>query len=326
MEKRIPDSPPRIVPPDEQLLRPLWSVMIPVYNCGSFLASSIQSVLDQDPGCDHMQIEVVDDASTDCNVEALVKRVGANRVVYSRQPSNAGSLRNFQSCIERSNGKLVHILHGDDRVRHGFYSRMEKLFFANPGIGAAFSRYSYIDENGRVLYDHEPEADEEGILADCLMRLCIRQRMQYVSTVVRRSVYERVGGFYGVEYGEDWEMWARIAARYPIGYIPDVLAEYRKHFSSVSGRSFLTGQNMESLRWVMNNLSEYLPMEKRENIQDESRKFYAHYGLRVANSIWSNLRHKRGAAAQIKAAWNMRPDARLAIKIIKLYTRMALNL
>ena len=121
-------------------------------------------------------------------------------------------------------------------------------------------------------------------------------------------------------------MWARIAERYPIGYIPDVLAEYRKHFSSVTGRSFLTGQNMESLRWVMNNLSEYLPMEKRENIQDESRKFYAHYGLRVANSIWSNLRHKRGAAAQIKAAWNMRPDARLAIKIIKLYTRMALNL
>lgn len=326
MENRIPDAPPRFVPIAEQLIRPMWSVMIPVYNCGAFLASAIQSVLVQDPGCDHMQIEVIDDASTDCDVEALVKCVGGNRVGYSRQPSNAGSLRNFQTCIERSKGKLIHILHGDDRVRNGFYSRMERLFFANPGMGAAFCRYAYIDESGRVMYNHEREADEEGILTDCLMRLCVRQRMQYVSTVVRRSVYERVGGFYGVEYGEDWEMWARIAARYPIGYIPDVLAEYRKHLSSVSGRSFLTGENMKSLRWVMNNLSVYLPEEKRKNIQDQSRKFYAHYGLRVANSIWSNLRHKRGAHAQVKAAWNMWPDARLALKIMKLYTRMTLNI
>jgi len=30
--------------------------------------------------------------------------------------------------------------------------------------------------------------------------------------VVKREVYEKLGGFYGVEYGEDWEMWVRIAA------------------------------------------------------------------------------------------------------------------
>ena len=326
MEKRIPDSPPRVTPLENGLERPMWSVMIPVYNCRSFLPLAIESILVQDPGPDHMQIEVVDDASADCDVEELVRRVGGDRITYWRQNTNAGSLRNFHTCIQRSRGELIHILHADDRVRDGFYRRMEKLFCANPAMGAAFTRYAYINGSGEVMYNHERESEEEGILSDCLMRLCIRQRMQYVSTVVRRSVYEDVGGFYGVEYGEDWEMWTRIAARYPVGYIPEVLAEYRKHLASVSGRSFLTGQNMESLRWVMTNIGAYLPVEKRKYVQDQSRKFYAHYGLRVANTIWASLRHKEGTRAQLKAAWRMWPDAPLALKILKLYTRMTLNI
>ena len=57
--------------------RPLWSVMIPVYNCSSYLPSTLQSVLEQDPGREVMQIEVVDDASSDADVSALVERIEA---------------------------------------------------------------------------------------------------------------------------------------------------------------------------------------------------------------------------------------------------------
>jgi glycosyltransferase involved in cell wall biosynthesis len=44
--------------------RPLWSVMIPTYNCASYLRETLASVLAQDLGSDVMQIEVVDDCST----------------------------------------------------------------------------------------------------------------------------------------------------------------------------------------------------------------------------------------------------------------------
>lgn len=40
--------------------RPLWSVMIPTYNCASYLRETLASVLAQDPGPDLMQIAVVD--------------------------------------------------------------------------------------------------------------------------------------------------------------------------------------------------------------------------------------------------------------------------
>ena len=60
---------------------------------------------------------VLCDGSTDLDVEALVMSLGKGRVKYYRQPQNVGSLRNFETCINRANGHLVHLLHGDDRVK-----------------------------------------------------------------------------------------------------------------------------------------------------------------------------------------------------------------
>jgi len=299
--------------------------MIPAYNCAQYLPLALESVLMQDPGTAQMQIEGVDDNSTDTDVEQLVQNIGRGRVGYFRQTQNVGSLRNFQSCIDRANGQLIHILHGDDRVRNGFYSRLCNLFSNHPSIGAAYCRYAYIDERDRFLYNHEAEMEEEGILRNWLTRICERQRIQYSAMVVKREVYEQLGSFYGVEYGEDWEMWVRIAAHYPVGYIPDVLAEYRRHESSISGKSFFTGKNMEDLEFVMRRIHALLPDEERASVEKKSRAFYAHYAMRVANSLWANFNADSGAKAQMQAAWRMHRDISLLYKIVKLKTRILLN-
>src|SRR5260370_41738394 len=101
MSERIPRQPPLIKPVPEHIKRPRWSVMIPAYNCSEYLRGNIQSVLQQDPGPEIMQIEVVDDASTDADVESLVRDIGQGRVGYYRQPENVGSLRNFETSLNR---------------------------------------------------------------------------------------------------------------------------------------------------------------------------------------------------------------------------------
>lgn len=325
-EPRIPDSPPVVTPVRNGVQRPLWSVMIPVYNCSDYLLETLKCVLVQDTGPASMQIEVIDDGSTDADVAALVQEVGKGRISYFRQEENVGSLRNFHTCLERSRGHLIHILHGDDLIRNGFYPRMQQLFENHPSLGAGFCRYAYINEKGKTLYYQSAEMDHAGILDNWLERLCERQRIQYVAMVVKREVYERLGGFYGVEYGEDWEMWVRIAAQYEVGYTPEVLAEYRKHYSSISGKFFLTGKNMMALETVMDRIQHYLPAHHRAVVMNTSRKFYAHYAIRVANALWKNFKHKRGASAQALAAWNMSKDAGLLYKIIKLYTKITLNI
>lgn len=300
--------------------------MIPVYNCSVFLEETLERVLAADLGEERMQIEVVDDGSTDADVSALVAKAGGGRIAYFRQEENVGSLRNFHTCLDRSKGRLIHILHGDDLIRRDFYRKMTTLFERYPAIGAAFCRYAYIDESGRTMYYQDPEAEHEGVLQNWLARLCERQRIQYVGMVVKREVYEHLGGFYGVEYGEDWEMWVRIAAHYDMAYTPEVLAEYRKHYSSISGRSFVTAENMSSLEWVMKKIQDHLPAKSRKSVSEASRTFYAHYAMRVAATLWKRFKNRRGASAQALAAWNMSRDAGLLLKIIKLYTRITLNI
>ena len=83
--ERTPQAPPLIAPLQDDIERPLWSVMIPAYNCIHYLETTILSVLQQDRGIENMQIEVVDDCSTDGDVEELVMKIGKGRVGYYRQ-------------------------------------------------------------------------------------------------------------------------------------------------------------------------------------------------------------------------------------------------
>ena len=322
---RILLNPPIIQPVPPSVRRPLWSVMIPVYNCSQFLRETLQSVLLQDLGVDQMQMEVVDDASTDADVEALVKEIGKGRVSYYRQEHNVGSLNNFKTCLDRAHGHRIHLLHGDDRLRPGYYKKMNSLFERYSQIGAAFCRFHYIDDKSQPLYSHNAEASEEGILEDWLVRLGQQQRIQYCSISVKREVYEKLGGFYGVTYGEDWEMWMRIAKQYPMAYTPEILADYRMHQQSISGQAFSSAKNMQDLQWVINTIQQYLPEAERPAVRQHALKFYAHYALRVANRIWHTSYNKKGVQAQIKEALRMHHDTAMYWQILKLYTKMILN-
>ena len=68
-----------------------------------------------------MQIEVVDDCSSD-DPQAIIDELAPDpHPASTANPRIVGHTGNFNTCIERSRGQLVHLLHGDDTVRNGFY-------------------------------------------------------------------------------------------------------------------------------------------------------------------------------------------------------------
>jgi glycosyltransferase involved in cell wall biosynthesis len=223
--------------------------MIPTHHCAEFLAQTLETVLAQDPGPEQMQIEVVDDCSQRDDPEAVVRAVGGGRVSFFRQPANVGHVRNFNTCLQRSRGTLVHLLHGDDAIRRGFYAALGPAFDRAPRIGAAFCRYIAIDDAGHWQTIGPLISPSAGILDGWLGNIARGQRLQPPSIVVRREVYETLGGFDDriQSYGEDWEMWTRIAAHYPVWYEPEPLALYRLRVASLSRGAMATGQNIRDL-------------------------------------------------------------------------------
>lgn len=305
MSERIPQSPPEIKPLPSEVRRPLWSVMIPAYNCSQYLIENIRSVLQQAPGPERMQIEVVDDCSTDTDVESLVREISNGRVGFFRQSQNVGSLRNFETCLNRATGHYVHLLHGDDLLNPGFYAEIEKLFTRFPEAGAAFTGFIFVDEQNERLYDNPVLLSEPGILQNWLIRIASSQLIQVPAMVVKRSVYEKLGGFYGVHYGEDWEMWARIAASYPVAHSPERLARYRVHRDNITSRYFLTGQSMTDAIQVVNTIQNYLPSAQRAGAKRAAKKHLAYYFARTSDKIYHLYKKPFVALEQSKRAVNM---------------------
>jgi glycosyltransferase involved in cell wall biosynthesis len=277
--------------------------MIPTYNCAYYLRSTLKSVLAQAPGPDRMQIEVVDDCSTRDDPAAVVEEVGAGRVTFYQQPQNVGHCRNFDTCLERSRGQLIHLLHGDDGVRDGFYQTMERAFAEHPEIGAAFCRYISMDEHGHWQTISPLEQMESGVTSNWLEKIATGQRLQPPAMVVRREVYEQLGGFDRriSHYGEDWEMWVRIAARYAVWYEVEPLALYRVHSASLTGNTMRTGENGRELRQVIEIIKPYLPEEHAQAWTDRARINFALACLRRARRM-SDAGDQQGSLAQIREA------------------------
>jgi len=309
----------RIDPVPDGTARPLWSVMIPAYNCNPFLPATLESVLEQDPGPGVMQIEVVDDHSAE-DPAGIVDAIGAGRIGYFRQDRNVGITKNFAACLGRARGRLVHLLHGDDCVRPGFYAQMSTLFESHPGIGAAFCRYRYIDETGRELALSDPEQESPGVLSNALERLALEQRIMTPSMVVRRAVYEQLGGFDDrLPCSEDWEMWVRIAARHPIGYLPSPLASYRMHPDSNTGRNTHNAANMRYTRDAIEIFRAYLPAADARRIAGRARETYALSAVEFARE---RLRQRdlSGALAQAREALRFRFSPRVLAALVRAFT------
>jgi glycosyltransferase involved in cell wall biosynthesis len=291
-----------IPPLAESAARPLWSVMIPTYNSGAYLHEALGSVLAQDPGPGIMQIEVVDDASTIGDPQAVVAALGGERVGFFRQRGNVGHVENFATCLRRARGRLIHLLHGDDIVRQGFYRTMEKPFLADADIGAAFCRHIFMDEDGQWLGISPLERRASGRLRNRLEHLASEQRIMTPSMVVRREVYENLGGFDArLICSEDWEMWVRIAARYPIWYEIEPLACYRMHENSNTGRHLRTAQELAYTRQAIDTFKAYLPQEIAERVSRHAKRTYAVAALETACG-WALGGDFAAARRQISAA------------------------
>jgi len=266
--------------------RPLWSVMIPVYNPNlAYLEQTLKSVLSQDPGLEKMQITVVDDCSENPDLEAWIQEIGQGRIDFYRRKENLGLLPSWNDCLQRAKGHWVHLLHQDDIVLPGFYARLQSVL-TQPDIGAAFCRHFHIDNAGNRYYVSPIEKQTSGILENWSERLATAQRIQFASIVVRRSTYETLGGFcLEAQSAADWEMWQRIAANYPVWYEPEPLACYRLHDRSESSRLHRSGQNIADVRRAIQISAAYLPPEKAVDLVNQALENYALMALSTAEQM-----------------------------------------
>ncbi len=242
--------------------------MIPTYEPGAYLLQALHSVLDQDLGSDRMQISLVDDGSKRVDVAQLLAEAKlVERVGFIQGSSNIGLAGNWNRCIQHARGELVHILHQDDRILPGFYSALCTAMMERASIGMAFSGCAFIDDNDAVTEYARRESRHAGIIPDWIAQITKRNGAHCASVIVRRRVYEKLGGYrYDLKYALDWEMWVRIAASFEVWHDPTVLACYRRHSTNETARlGKLQETHQDELRAVSIFVN-HLPTERRARL------------------------------------------------------------
>jgi len=285
--------------------RPFWSVMIPTYNArADYLEETLRSVLAQDPGPDAMQIEVLDDCSPNGAPVELVHRIAGDRVAVHREPKNNGLAGIWNRCIERARGEWVHILHQDDLVLSGFYVAMQKGT-GDSRVGAAFCRHAVINPEGHWLRISHLHRESAGLPDAWHETITVHDLIQCPAIVVRRAVYEHVGGFRPeLHYTLDWEMWQRIAAQYSFWFEPSILACYREHPASATSKLMLDAGDVREVRSTIKMTMAYHPRHRGPVLARRARAFYA--GLAVRNSRHLLVQgHSEAARKQVIEALRM---------------------
>lgn len=149
-------------------------------------------------------------------------------------------------------------------------------------VGAAFTGYENINEIGKVTFQKKVFGNHEGIVSKdaWLSRVGVGNPLQMPAVVVRRSTYERLGGFHpNLVFTSDWELWKRIATFCDWWYFPDVLAHYRQHCESKTADLSKTGAQVTSIRQAIEVSATYFPENISADITAQSRRHYFQYCL-----------------------------------------------
>jgi predicted O-linked N-acetylglucosamine transferase (SPINDLY family) len=268
------------IPPVTGQKRPFWSVVIPTYNRPQFILECLASVLAQWQGEEQMEILVVDNGS-DRPIGDLVDSIGKGIVTYYRRPAHIPLPANWNSAVSLCRGEWIHLLHDDDYVLPGFYDRLQQsLQKCSSQVGAAFTGYENINENREIIFRQQLYGNYRGIVHDWLWHIGVSNPLSPPSVVIRRSVYEHVGG-YNQEfiYTTDWELYMRIATVYDWWCEPELLAHYRQHALNVTTELNRAGTQGTAIRHAIELSQSYLPEDIGAEITRRSRHHFFNWCL-----------------------------------------------
>ena len=206
------------------------SVIIPNFNYARYLAGAVESVLTQT--YPDIELIVVDDGSTDASRDILMNYGESIHTIF-QQNQGVSAARN--NGVAASGGEFVAFLDADDEWLPTKVEKQVAMFSEDPDLGLVHVGVNEIDADGDSI-----RLRLEGSSGDATRELLLIGRKGVLGggsgLMVRRTVFDGVGGFdTRLSTSADWEFFFRVASRYRIGFVADVLMKYRFHNTNMRG-------------------------------------------------------------------------------------------
>lgn len=239
------------------------SAVVPTYNNACYIGDAINSILVQSHSVD--EIIIVDDGSTD-NTEVIVDVIAkknANKIIYIKQV-NQGPSSARNRGIEAANGDWLAFLDADDIWTPDKIALQVEALEREPQLKLIAADMCEINQQGKLLVEsvqakHQLLEKFQALagkpVPNALNALLTKNFIPTGTVLVKRAIVITAGGFNThIRFGEDLELWAKIAADHPITCLPEVMMSRRQHGNNATQS---TARMLEGLVEVMRSLKRW---------------------------------------------------------------------
>jgi len=238
---------------------PEVSVVMPVYNGEKYLREAIESILNQT--FKDFEFLIIDDCSEDRSIE-IIKSYHDKRIKLLKNNQHLGISRSCNKGIESAKGKYIARMDCDDISLPERLKKQVLFMEKNPHIAACST---WVEVFGKEKDIWKFPLDPEEI--KCYLLFC--SSLTHPGAIIRRYIFteERILYDHTFDDSEDHELWVRIAEKFPMANLGEILIKYRKHDTQVS-----TGRKEEQILKTEKILKKLLlnmginPTEKEFNI------------------------------------------------------------
>jgi glycosyltransferase involved in cell wall biosynthesis len=202
-----------------------FSVIIPLFNKKDFVLRTVQSALSQSTRAD--EVIVVDDGSTDGGADAL-SIIADDRLKIIKQKNVGVSCARNQG-IKNAIGNWIAFLDADDIWHQDHLSELARVIDKYPSSGLVSTHKKEVDAHLVTGASHY-FSDNPGAIQTIDYLATAYDRFDRVHTscvAVKKSALDEIGGFIEtITYGEDIELWTRLALHYPVSASTRVTSIY----------------------------------------------------------------------------------------------------
>lgn len=213
--------------------KPTVSICISSYNHARYLPQTIDSVLTQT--YQDFELIIVDDGSSDNSHGVLTdyqqRYPDKIRYVWHDNHANRGISASCNLAISLAQGRLFAWLGSDDYWFPEKLAKQVSFFEHHPEVGMLHTSALTLGANG-TLYPVLNVRDT--IDPQPLTAMVISNPVVASTAMMPTRLFTELGAFDETLVFSDWELWIRIAARYPIGFLAEPSCAYRVHGQNVS--------------------------------------------------------------------------------------------
>lgn len=225
---------------------PKVSVLLPVYNTPeTYLRECIEGILGQTFG--DFELIIVNDASSDANVERVVKSYDDARIRYYANEKNLGISETRNKLLDLARGEYLAIHDHDDISLPERFAKQVEYLDDHPETGVCGTWCEYIPESQIVEF---PETDKD--IKKEMMKACA---VAHSAAMIKKAVLTAHNLRYEAEYSpsEDYCLWLRLIEFTQFYNLPEILFQYRLHKNNTSKKQdgMMCDATQRLQRWAM---------------------------------------------------------------------------